>query len=394
MERQRPVPPGGTIGILGGGQLGRMLALEAARLGLRTHILCPDPDNPAAQVSAEAILASYEDEAALKAFADRVNVVTYEFENIPVATVECLMAHVPVRPGAHALRLTQDRLEEKTFLRGLGLETAPFADVSGPAILMEARARLGCPAVLKTRRFGYDGKGQARIEVDTEPKAAWSAIGARPAVLEGFVRFEREVSVVAARGLDGAVACYDPVENTHRDHILHTSRVPAAIMSETAEAAVDIAGRILEALDYVGVLAVEFFVLADGRLLVNEIAPRVHNSGHWTLDACAVSQFEQHVRAVCGWPLAAPLRHSDAVMTNLIGDEVENWEDLARRAGAALHLYDKGEPRPGRKMGHWTRLYPLRTLAGSASAMGTVMERDEGDIGGDESGMRGPAGSG
>ncbi len=367
MTAQAPLPPGSTIGILGGGQLGRMLAQAAARLGLRACIFCPEADSPAGAVAAAAIAASYEDEAALTAFAQRVDAVTYEFENIPVATVEYLAARRPMRPGAKALRLTQDRLAEKTFLNDIGLETAPFAAVDGPADLAAARARLGAPAILKSRRFGYDGKGQTRVSAETDPAAAWAGIGARSAVLEGFVRFAREISVVAARGLDGRIACYDPIENVHRNHILHTSQVPAAIEAPTAAAAHAIAGRILNALDYVGVLAVELFVAGDGRLLVNEIAPRVHNSGHLTLDACAVSQFEQHVRAVCGWPLGATARHSDATMVNLIGAEVEEWRNIAAQPGAALHLYGKREARPARKMGHVTRLYPLGSRQGSAA---------------------------
>jgi 5-(carboxyamino)imidazole ribonucleotide synthase len=367
MAAQVPLPPGSTIGILGGGQLGRMLALAAARLGLGACILCPEADSPAGAVAAASVVAAYDDEAVLDRFAAQVDAVTYEFENIPVATVEYLAARKPMRPGATALRLTQDRLAEKTFLNDIGLETAPFAAVDTPAGLAVARTRLGAPAILKSRRFGYDGKGQARVSAETDPAAAWAAIGARPAILEGLVRFAREISVVAARGLDGRTACYDPIENLHRDHILHTSQVPAAIDAATVAAAHAIAGRILAALDYVGVLAVELFVAEDGRLLVNEIAPRVHNSGHLTLDACAVSQFEQHVRAVCGWPLGATARHSDATMVNLIGAEVEAWRAIAAEPGAALHLYGKAEARPGRKMGHVTRLYPLGSRQGSTA---------------------------
>jgi 5-(carboxyamino)imidazole ribonucleotide synthase len=355
--------PGSTIGILGGGQLGRMLALAAARLGLKCHIFCPDPDSPAFEAAARNTIADYDDVAALDAFAASVDVVTYEFENVDVGAAERLQRAVPVRPGPQALAVSQDRVTEKTFLNGLGIATAPFAAVEDVASLEVALASLGRPAILKTRRFGYDGKGQVRISGAVPAEEAFAAIGGRAAVLEGLVPFAREISVIAARGVDGALALYDPAENLHRDGILHRSRVPAAVTARTAGEAQRIAAKILQALDYVGVLGVEFFVTGAGegeRLVVNEIAPRVHNSGHWTEDACAVSQFENHVRAVAGWPLGPTLRHADAQMTNLIGADVEAWAELAAEPGARLHLYGKREARPGRKMGHVNRLAPLR----------------------------------
>ena len=356
------LPPGSTIGILGGGQLGRMLALAAAPLGLRCHVFCPDPESPAFAVAAKSVVADYGDAAALAAFARGVDAVTYEFENVEVAAAEQLAAIVPVRPGARALAVSQDRLAEKDFLAGLGIELAPYAAVEDAASLADAIAAIGFPAVLKTRRFGYDGKGQATIRGEVDVAHALAAMRGAPAVLEGFVAFEREISVIGVRGSDGATATYDPAENVHRNHILHTSTVPARITQRTATAAAEIATRIMAALDYVGVLGVEFFVEGRGvgeRLLVNEIAPRVHNSGHWTQDACGVSQFENHIRAVAGWPLGDTTRHSDAVMTNLIGAEVDDWRRLAADRGARLHLYGKTEARPGRKMGHVNRLSPL-----------------------------------
>jgi 5-(carboxyamino)imidazole ribonucleotide synthase len=283
-----------------------------------------------------------------------VDVVTYEWENVPVAAVDAVAELAPVRPGRRALEVAQDRLAEKDFLRGVGLVTAPYAAVDGPGELAAALARTGAPAILKTRRLGYDGKGQARIAAPGETEAAWAAAGGVPTLLEGFVAFDREISVIAARGIDGAVATFDPGENLHRDGILHTTTVPARVSAALAQDAVLIAGRILNALDYVGVIGVEMFVTPEG-LVVNEIAPRVHNSGHWTMDACLIDQFEMHVRAICGWPLGDGARHSDAVMTNLIGDEVEAAPAMT---GAAVHLYGKAEARPGRKMGHVTRIAP------------------------------------
>lgn len=348
--------PGATIGILGGGQLGRMLALAAARLGLRTHVYEPAAGPCAAPVVERVIRAGWDDVAALRDFASGVDVVTYEFENVPVATLDAIGDLAPVRPGRRALEAAQDRMAEKDFLTGLGLATAPYAAVDDPGGLAAALGRVGAPAILKTRRLGYDGKGQARLAGAADAAAALAAIGGGPAVLEGFVAFEREISVIAARGLDGAVAAFDPGENVHRDGILYTTTIPAAIPARVAQDAALIAGRILTALDYVGVIGVELFVTPRG-LVVNEIAPRVHNSGHWTMDGCLICQFEQHVRAIAGWPLGDGARHSDAVMTNLIGAEIDAAPGLT---GAAVHVYDKGEARPGRKMGHVTRLSPRR----------------------------------
>lgn len=346
--------PGSVIGILGGGQLGRMLSLAAARLGLKCHIYDPLPEPPAGQVADRVTTAPWDDEAALRAFADAVDVVTYEFENIPAASLDLIERITPIRPGRRALAVSQDRVDEKEFLAGLGLPVAPFAAVDTPEDLATAIADIGTPGILKTRRFGYDGKGQARIMKPDDAPRAFEAMAGAPSVLEGFVDFTREISVIAARGLDGQVACFDPGENVHDDGILRTTTVPADINIALRTDAVLLAGRILNALDYVGVMGVELFVTNTG-LIVNEIAPRVHNSGHWTQAACTVDQFEQHVRAVAGWPLGDGSRHSNAVMENLIGDEVSDWTGLAAKGGD-LHLYGKGEARPGRKMGHLTRL--------------------------------------
>jgi 5-(carboxyamino)imidazole ribonucleotide synthase len=360
------IGPGGRIGILGGGQLGRMLALAAAELGLKSHVYCPDDDAPATDVAESTTKAAYDDAEALARFARSVDVVTYEFENVPAETARILAEHAPVRPGAKALATAQDRFVEKTFITSCGISTAPFASVGDERALAAALAALGTPAVLKTRRFGYDGKGQQMIASAAEIGTAWAAIAGAPAILEGFVPFEREISMIVARGLDGSTAAYDPVENVHTHHILHHSYAPAAITPALADEARAIAARIVGELDYVGVMGVEMFVLPEGttrpRLLVNEIAPRVHNSGHWTQNACAVSQFEQHVRAICGWPLGSTTRHSDAVMTNLLGSEAADWAKLAAEPGVALHLYGKAAIRPGRKMGHVTRLFPLGEL--------------------------------
>jgi 5-(carboxyamino)imidazole ribonucleotide synthase len=355
------IRPGETLGILGGGQLGRMLALAAARLGLKVHIYTPDADSPAAVVAGACTVAAYEDEAALAAFARGVDVVTFEFESIPARAAEVVAAVAKLRPSALALATTQDRLAEKDFLNGLGLPTAPYRAVDSLPSLEAALADLGRPAVLKTRRFGYDGKGQAMIRPSTGAADALAAIASAPAILEGFVPFAREVSVVAARAVDGAFAAFDPCDNEHRDHILSLTRVPAGIASATADAALDMARAIADALDYVGVLAVEMFLVEDGggeRLVVNEIAPRVHNSGHWTVEGARTSQFEQHVRAICGWPLGATDRLGRIEMTNLIGADIDAWETILADPHAALHLYGKSEARPGRKMGHVTRVFP------------------------------------
>jgi len=352
----KPVPPGGTIGIIGGGQLGRMLALAAARLGLKTAIYNDAPDAPAFQVTQTSVTASYEDLDALARFADACDAVTFEFENLPAHAIAHLGEHVPVRPGAHALAVTQDRLSEKTFVEKLGLKTAPFFEVSSAAQAGEAFGKLNGRGILKTRRFGYDGKGQAKVTSRDEAVKAFESFKGAPAILEGFVDFSYEASVVAARGADGAFAAYDPPQNEHENHILRRSTVPSQLRAAQVEEAKLIAKKIADALDYVGVLAVELFVAKDGALLVNEIAPRVHNTGHWTIEACQCSQFEQHIRAVAGWPLGSSIRHADAVMENIIGAEADAWEALAK--SGALHLYGKNEARTGRKMGHVTRLKP------------------------------------
>lgn len=352
-----PLPAGSTIGILGGGQLGRMLSVAASRLGLRTHVFEPGATPPAGDVAHAVATASYQDEAALKAFAAACDVVTYEFENVPTAALDLIEALVPIRPGREALRISQDRLVEKTFLQDLGLTVAPFADITDAASLDAAVAQIGTPAILKTRRFGYDGKGQARLQTAEDAPAALAGMNGAPAVLEGFVEFSHEVSVIAARGPHGDVACYDPGENVHRDGILHTTTVPARLSAAQRTDAVLMAAKILNALDYVGVLGVELFVTPQG-LIVNEIAPRVHNSGHWTQNGCAVDQFEQHIRAVAGWPLGDGTRYADVVMENLIGDDMDRVPDLAREASTALHLYGKAQTKSGRKMGHINRIKP------------------------------------
>lgn len=357
MRIATPLPPGATVGILGGGQLARMLSLAAARLGINCHIYAPEADSPAFAVAARRTVAAYDDVRALEAFAASVDVVTYEFENVPGETAAVLDALVPVAPGVQALRTAQDRIAEKTFISGLGIPVAPFAEVEDVASLEAAIARIGRPAVLKTRRFGYDGKGQTKIYAATDPAAAFADIGRQPAILEGFVSFETEISVIAARSWSGEIAVYDVPENHHENHILKTSTVPARISPAVAEQARAFGGRIIAALEYVGVIGVEMFVAGDG-VTVNEIAPRVHNSGHWTMDGCHVSQFEQHIRAICGWPLGSPERYCDVVMTNLLGDEINRWPELAAEPDVHLHLYGKAEARPGRKMGHFNRLTP------------------------------------
>ena len=352
--------PGATVGILGGGQLGRMLAMAAARLGLATHIFCPDADSPAFEVGAARTIAAYEDEDALAAFADAVDVITYEFENVPARTAEVLAAIKPVRPDAAALAASQDRLVEKEFLGSLGIATAPFVAVDTAGSLARAVAQLGRPSILKTRRFGYDGKGQTSIGEGKDLAVAFRSLGGAPCILEGVVPFTKEVSVVCARGLDGAFAAYDVCENEHRHHILYRTTAPAALTSASAAAAVDMARRIADALAYVGVLAVEFFVTGENgaeSIRVNEIAPRVHNSGHWTEAGAVTSQFEQHIRAICGWPLGVTTRHGTRVeMENLIGADVLEWPKLLATEGVNLHLYGKDIVRAGRKMGHWTRI--------------------------------------
>ncbi len=350
-----PLAQGATIGILGGGQLGRMLSVAAARLGFKTHIFEPGANPPAGHVADQITTAPYDDTAALTAFASAVDVITYEFENIPTSALDTLEARHPIHPNRRALATSQDRLVEKEFLQSLGLKTAPFAAVDTLDDLTAALAKVGTPAILKTRRFGYDGKGQVRImALDDAPQAHADMAGA-PSLLEGFVNFSHEVSVIAARGQNGDIACYDPGENVHVDGILRTTTVPANLTTAQTTDAVLLAARILNELDYVGVMGVELFVTPQG-LIVNEIAPRVHNSGHWTQNGCTIDQFEQHIRAVAGWPLGDGKRHCDVTMENLIGDDMNRVATLAANGNTALHLYGKSDVKPGRKMGHVNRV--------------------------------------
>lgn len=348
------LPVGSTIGILGGGQLGRMLAVAASRLGLKTHIFEPGAHPPAGDVAHRVTTAAYADTAALQAFAADVDVITYEFENIPTSALDILEALKPIHPNRRALATSQDRQTEKTFLQDLGLQTAPFANVESTADLDAAMAAIGTPAILKTRTMGYDGKGQARILSPDDAANALAVMAGAPALLERFVTFSHEISVIAARNPDGAVACYDPGENVHEDGILRTTTVPAKLTPSQRTDAVLLAARILNALDYVGVMGVELFVTPQG-LIVNEIAPRVHNSGHWTQNGCTIDQFEQHIRAVAGWPLGDGSRHSNVTMENLIGDDIASVPDAAKTS-AAIHLYGKADVKPARKMGHINRV--------------------------------------
>ena len=360
-SNQVKLKPGDSIGILGGGQLGRMLAMAASRLGFKCQVFSPDPDSPAFDVVLHATCAEYADVEALELFANDVDVITYEFENVPAATAMILAARRPVLPAYKVLETTQDRLAEKEFVARLGIGVAAYADVSSVDGLRAAVARIGLPAVIKTRRFGYDGKGQAIIREGDDLDRVWVELATKSAILEALIPFEREISVIAARGADGHVECFDVTENEHGDHILKISRVPAAISEALAAQARGIAETIANAMNYVGVLAVEMFVVPGDNgptLLVNEIAPRVHNSGHWTLDGASVSQFEQHIRAIAGWPLGKPVRHGEVTMTNLIGDDVNGYERWLTVPGATVHLYGKGAPRPGRKMGHVTEVRP------------------------------------
>ena len=345
-----PLPQGACIGVLGGGQLGRMLAVAASRLGLKAHIFEPGANPPAGHVADQVTTASYEDDAALRRFAQSVDVITYEFENIPTSALDILEQIRPIHPGRRALATSQDRLSEKEFLTGLGLKVAPYANVTTAAEAEAAAQSIGTPSILKTRRMGYDGKGQIRLKDASDMAEAWQAMQGAPSVLEGFINFSHEVSVIAARASDGQVACYDPGENVHREGILHSTTVPSTLTAAQRMDAVLLAGQILNALDYVGVMGVELFVTTDG-LIVNEIAPRVHNSGHWTQNGCDICQFEQHIRAVAGWPLGDGTRHSDIRMENLIGADMDRVPEL-RKTNAALHLYGKSEVKPGRKMGH------------------------------------------
>jgi len=358
------LPPNAVIGIVGGGQLGRMSALAAARLGYRCHILTPEADSPASQVSARTFQGDYEDPAALRAFAESVDVITFEFENVSAEGLDLLVSIRPVRPSPAILRISQDRVAEKTFLAEAGIAAAPWAAVADAAGLAAAVARIGLPAVIKTTRLGYDGKGQAMLRSASDIATAWRELTPKPLVLEGFIDFACEISVVVARGLDGRMSAFDPVQNHHRDHILDLTVAPAPIAPATARTATGTALAVAERLGLVGLLAVEMFVTREGGVLVNEIAPRPHNSGHWTIDACPASQFELHVRAVAGLPLPDASRHSDAVMKNIVGPaELACWPAILAEPGLLPHLYGKAEARPGRKMGHVTRLFPRGSLA-------------------------------
>ena len=377
------LPPNAVIGIVGGGQLGRMSALAAARLGYRCHILTPEPDSPAAQVSAGVTLGDYEDAAALRAFASKVDVITFEFENVSAEGLDLLASLRPVRPSPNVLRLSQDRVAEKSFLNNAGIPTAPWREVSTLADLDAAVSELGLPAVLKTTRLGYDGKGQAMLRGLGDLPPAHKRLAPKPLILEGFVDFGCEISVIVARGIGGEVVAFDVVENRHRNHILDLTLAPARISDLVADAARNLAMHVAEAMELVGLLAVEMFVTADGRVLVNEVAPRPHNSGHWTIDACPVSQFEMHIRAVAGLPLPPATRHSDAVMKNLVGEaETAMWPEIVATPGFCAHLYGKAEARAGRKMGHVTRLFPRGALPGEfgiTAALGILAEPVSGD---------------
>tara|TARA_B110000438_G_C15792516_1_gene641374 strand:+ start:402 stop:1496 length:1095 start_codon:yes stop_codon:yes gene_type:complete len=360
-----PIEPGGTIGILGGGQLGRLLALAAAKMGYHTHVFCPVENCPASQVTTKHTCASYDDLDALDRFAKSVDVATFEFENVPASTALHLTERVPVRPSWKALEIAQNRAKEKKFFTEIGAATAPWRPVHNFDNLTAALADLSTPAILKTARLGYDGKGQVRINDSSDAQQAWDLISAGAdtanqdapfAILEGLIQFSCEISVIAARGINGTVQCFEPVENVHRNHILHTTTAPAHISSDTARTAIDIAERTAEALGLVGLVAVEMFVTPDGDVIVNEMAPRPHNSGHWTLDACQTDQFTQLVRAICGLPLADPLRHSNAVMTNFLGDEIEDLDRFHSDPRNHVYVYGKQSARPGRKMGHVTKL--------------------------------------
>ncbi|MGV3578691.1 5-(carboxyamino)imidazole ribonucleotide synthase [Brevundimonas sp.] len=355
-----PLPPGSTIGILGGGQLGRMLSQAASRLGFDVVILDPEENSPAGRVSRGQIVAAYDDPTALNVFGRVCDVVTFEFENVPAASVERLAeAGALVAPGPTALAVAQDRVDEKTFLNAVGATTVKFAAVDSVDDIMAELDQVGLPCLLKTRRDGYDGKGQAWIRDYTNVPEAWAAIGGRPAILEAKAAFTRELSIIAARGRDGAVAVYPLGENKHAGGVLRTTNAPAQIDAKTEKRAKAIAASILDGLAYVGVIGIELFDLGNGTLLVNEIAPRVHNTGHWTQDGCVCDQFEQHIRAVAGWPLGPTKAHAQVEMTNLLGDEVEQWSKLAAKPDQRLHLYGKAEARPGRKMAHVNRVRPL-----------------------------------
>jgi 5-(carboxyamino)imidazole ribonucleotide synthase len=354
----RVIAPGAALGVLGGGQLGRMFAIAARRMGYRVHVFSPDDDSPSGQIADREVTAPFSDLDALRAFAGGVEVVTFEFENVPVEAIGAIEALAPVRPSALALHVAQQRVREKSFLADHGIPTAPFAAAATLDELWDAVARVGTPAVIKTAAFGYDGKGQHKVVSPADVEHIWTAIGHQEAVVEKFVSLQAEISILAARGADGQIALYPPFENRHRNHILDLTTVPAAIPPAAASKAADITRTILEELQYIGVLCVEFFLSTDGDLLVNELAPRPHNSGHLTFDVAVTSQFEQQVRAVCGLPLGSPDIPRPAAMVNLLGDlwidGEPNWAAACRFGDVKLHLYGKTDPRPGRKMGHIT----------------------------------------
>lgn len=374
-----PLPPNATIGLVGGGQLGRMSALAAARLGYRCHILTREVDSPAAMVAHGVTISDYNDPVSLRAFADAVDVISFEFENISAEGLDLLASLKPVRPSPHVLRTSQDRIAEKSFINGLGIATAPWRPVETLEDLKDAVAALGLPAVLKTTREGYDGKGQAMLRTAEDLAPAFERLHPKPLILEGFVDFSMEISVVIGRGEDGALSAFDTVENRHHDHILDLTLAPARVPLSVSDQARSIARRIATGLDLIGLVAVEMFVDPKGAVLVNEIAPRPHNSGHWTIDACPMSQFELHIRTIAGLPLPPATRHSDAVMKNLVGpEETGLWPRIVGTPGFIPHLYGKAEARPGRKMGHVTHLFPKGALPGDlgiADALGFLARR-------------------
>jgi 5-(carboxyamino)imidazole ribonucleotide synthase len=346
---------GSTIGILGGGQLGQMLSIAASRLGFKTHIFEPSENPPASNVASKFTRAEYDDYDALKQFASSVDVVTYEFENIPTAALDIIETQSEIFPNREALKISQDRLIEKEFINKLGFKTASFCEVNSIEELIHAINQIGAPSILKTRRFGYDGKGQVKVQPSSKPEEIWKNLGEKALILEGFINFSSEFSVIGSRSKDGQISCFDPGENVHKDGILRTTTVPAHLTNQQKTEAVLITAKILETLKYVGVIGIEFF-LEKNSLVINEFAPRVHNSGHWTQNGCTVDQFEQHIRAITGWKLGNAERHSDVIMENLIGDEIYKTNQLVEDGSIALHLYGKADVNPGRKMGHFNRI--------------------------------------
>ena len=346
---------GSTIGILGGGQVGQMLSMAAARLGFKTHIFEPSENPPASNVASKFTRAEYDDYDALKQFASSVDVVTYEFENIPTAALDIIETQSEIFPNREALKISQDRLIEKEFINKLGFKTASFCEVNSIEELIHAINQIGAPSILKTRRFGYDGKGQVKVQPSSKPEEIWKNLGEKALILEGFINFSSEFSVIGSRSKDGQISCFDPGENVHKDGILRTTTVPAHLTNQQKTEAVLITAKILETLKYVGVIGIEFF-LEKNSLVINEFAPRVHNSGHWTQNGCTVDQFEQHIRAITGWKLGNAERHSDVIMENLIGDEIYKTNQLVEDGSIALHLYGKADVNPGRKMGHFNRI--------------------------------------